>query len=181
MHPSRLWPGGAVATSVSEWKRFHSPVRQAQGPESLDRLGTLSLSKRPVEGLTLVATTERSTMGLGTWASLSAPSGRPADHGGRIERFCKRTGETPVPPWAAVPGGMGVSPMFEHCDAQRRGGSGYAAWRWPRLCPDARNRRRRPRRRRGRSMHFVVSSYPWTPPINCSWYSMKRSPATCRR
>ena len=27
------------------------PFRQAQGPESLDRLGTLSLSKRPVEGL----------------------------------------------------------------------------------------------------------------------------------
>ena len=27
-----------------------------QGPESLDRLGTLSLSKRPVEGLTRAAT-----------------------------------------------------------------------------------------------------------------------------
>jgi hypothetical protein len=27
-----------------------------QGPESLDRLGTLSLSKRPAEGLTLAAT-----------------------------------------------------------------------------------------------------------------------------
>ena len=58
MPRSRLRFGWAVAASVSEWKRFHSPIRQAQGPESLDRLGTLSLSKRPVEGLTLAATSE---------------------------------------------------------------------------------------------------------------------------
>jgi len=31
-------------------RRINSPVRQAQGPESLDRLGTWSMSKRPVEG-----------------------------------------------------------------------------------------------------------------------------------
>jgi hypothetical protein len=36
-----------VATSVSEWKRLHLPIRQAQGPE-------------PVEGLTLVATAQPS-------------------------------------------------------------------------------------------------------------------------
>jgi hypothetical protein len=70
---------------VSEWKRIHS--------------------------LTLVATAERSTMGLGTWALLSAHLGRPDGPGGRISDCFSPTGETPVPPLPAVPGGMGVSPM----------------------------------------------------------------------
>jgi hypothetical protein len=70
---------------VSEWKRFHS--------------------------LTLVATAETSTTGLGTWVALSAHIGRPDVPGGRISDFFSLTGGTPVPR------GMGVSPLSEHGNA----------------------------------------------------------------
>ena len=76
--------------------------------------------------LTLVATTETSTTGLGPWAALSAHIGRPDGPSGRISDFFSLTDETPGLP------GIDVSPMSEHGNASRRGGFGYvASWHRP--------------------------------------------------
>ena len=72
--------------------------------------------------LTLVATAETSTTGLGTWAALGAPIGQPDGPGGRISDFFSLTDETPVAH------GIDVSPMSEHGNASSRGAFGYVAW-----------------------------------------------------
>jgi len=78
--------------------------------------------------LTLVATAETSTAGLGTWAAIGAHIRRPAGPGGRISNFFSLTGGTPVPLLPAVPGGMGVSPMSGNREAVDRSEFGFAAW-----------------------------------------------------
>ena len=85
--PEALPLARSTSSSVRQAQDDPERSRMDQGPESLDRLGILSLSKGPAEGLTLAATgLVKSTLALycGQTSGISKPAGPLLQNGGAI-------------------------------------------------------------------------------------------------